>query len=183
MERQIPKSGEFYRHFKNKLYQIVTIATHSETGKSLVIYQALYGDFKVYARPLEMFLSPVDHEKYPEVSQKFRFEQVIPGKNEEEIREVVPISIKKMEEAEEEKVPEEFFKEQNPLLEFLDARNHEERLNVLFKYRESISETMLDSMSLSMDCVLIGEGPEEKYEELVKILKTKIQYEKQSRLK
>lgn len=73
--RELPVTGEIWQHFKGeeKKYLIVTIATHSETRESFVVYKALYGDYKDFIRPLDMFMSEVDHEKYPEVKQKYRF--------------------------------------------------------------------------------------------------------------
>ncbi len=66
--------GRVYRHFKGDYYIIEGIATHSETGEDMVVYRTLYDDGKMYVRPLEMFSSKVDKEKYPNVSQTYRFE-------------------------------------------------------------------------------------------------------------
>lgn len=74
-----PKTGEIYKHFKGNMYRIVAVATHTETYETLVVYQSLKDETKIFARPLPMFMSPVDAEKYPEVTQKDRFELVKGG--------------------------------------------------------------------------------------------------------
>lgn len=71
--RELKVNG-IYKHFKGDYYLIVDIANHSETKEKYVVYRRLYGDGSLWIRPMDMFLSEVDHEKYPNVEQKNRFE-------------------------------------------------------------------------------------------------------------
>lgn len=73
MEYRTPKKGEVYRHFKGNLYEVIAIGKHTESMEWMVVYQELDGE-NVYIRPLEMFISKVDKEKYPDASQTYRFE-------------------------------------------------------------------------------------------------------------
>lgn len=76
MEEREVKPFTMWRHFKGKKSLVIAVAQHSETGEKLVIYRCVDKD-GIYARPLELFLSEVDHEKYPEATQKYRFEEIM----------------------------------------------------------------------------------------------------------
>ena len=78
MKRELVVHG-VYRHFKGNKYIVEDVAIDSETDEYLVLYRALYGEGLLYARPMKMFLSAVDNEKYPDVKQKWRFELIEEG--------------------------------------------------------------------------------------------------------
>ena len=164
-----PKPGEIYRHLKQNLYQVLTIAEHSETKEPLVIYQALYGRFQTYARPLELFVAPVDLEKYPEAPQEYRFQLAEP-----------------MEGAEPAQNPPEGEKPQNSLsgctpeekmMAFFDARTMEEKYGILLEMRSCITDRMINNMAVVLD-VVIEEGElDQRYEELKQCVRTFQKYE------
>ena len=70
---EVKKNG-IYKHFKGDYYLVEDVATHSETREKYVIYRSLYGENELYIRPMDMFLSKVDREKYPNVEQEYRFQ-------------------------------------------------------------------------------------------------------------
>lgn len=157
-----PKPGEQYLHFKQKLYQVITVADHSETGEKLVIYQALYGTFQIYARPLKMFIGLVDQEKYPQIQQRYRFQLV-------EKKEAEPVS--SIEPAEEKKSAED------KLMAFFDAETMEDKYKILVDMKEEINDHMINNMAVVLD-VVIEEGPlERRYEELKTCVRTFQRYE------
>lgn len=210
MER-MPKSGEFYRHFKNKLYQIVGVATHSETREPLVIYQALYGEYGMYARPLAMFISEVDHVKYPEVTQRYRFTKVefdAEGKlNEVEEPEVKNLEQFRQEHTEDDNEPSEIRyqsvsefiqekadeaaaanaeSEEQPdpkLMEFIDADTFDEKYNVLVSMRDTITDKLVDDLAVVLDVVIPEGNLTKRYDELKQAIQTKQRYEYANRLR
>lgn len=167
MERTI-KPGQFYRHFKNKLYQIIAVAEHSESGEKMVVYQALYGDFRIYVRPYEMFVSETDHEKYPEVTQKYRFELINlqESGNTENSAEIMETAAE---------MPEE--KIDQDLLEFLELETYEEKLERFRDLKKKMNDHLLDSIAASLD-IVVEEAPlAQRYEEVLSCLETMEHFE------
>lgn len=176
-KRIIPAAGEFYRHFKGNLYQIVGIARHTETMEQMVVYQALYGDYSLYTRPLDMFLSPVDKEKYPESKQEYRFEKVQPGDEDKESSvedETINVSVDIADTetgADEETIRPE-------ILRFLDAETTAEKLEVLRSIRRNMDEQLMTTIELSLDLLPDErESMDRRYDFVERTLEQKIRFE------
>ena len=198
-----PLPGEKYLHFKNKLYQVIAVAKHSETMEPYVVYQALYGDFGVYIRPYDMFVSEVDHEKYPEVTQKYRFAYVDHTKNETlrteraehkkrpvnqnvEQQENVPdvtAAVSTAELQEQNMVQRESDVEEqiDPwLLRFLDTDTMEEKYQIVCDIKNDITDRLIDDLAVAVD-VVIPEGKlSDRYEQLKYCIRTRQKYEQTS---
>ena len=195
MERT-PKAGELYRHFKNNMYQVVTVATHSETGEQLVIYQALYGDYRVYARPLSMFFEEVDSVKYPNASQRYRFERVeFEGEKTEDANMVskeAGMDATQCGQVQSEAFEEAQWKQETDgaetgvnakLMEFLDADTFEEKYNVLVSMRDIITDKLVDDIAVVMDIVIPDGDLMVRYEDLKHAIRTRQRYEYSNRLR
>ncbi len=199
----IPAAGEQYRHFKGRLYQIIGLATDSRTEETMVVYQALYGEYRWYVRSLTEFLSPVDREKYPAVTQQYRFERVRSSaeiypvcgakadkphlenadtdteKHQKET-EAAPVSLEpdKSRTARAGSVQSEEEQVRPELLLFLDAESATDKLRVLHELRKKMDEELLTTIELSMDLMPDERESMERRLDLVeRTLEKRIKYE------
>lgn len=186
-------AGQIFRHFKGKLYQIVTVATHSETDEKLVIYQQLYGQYRVYARPYDMFVSEVDHEKYPDVLQKYRFEPVnmntenrqeLSGQDKPDGKDGLNMG----ELSHKDELPTmnlhtpvaEADRNEgvNPLLlHFLDAETYEEKRRILLSIKGEITDRLIDDIAVSMDVTVDKGELDERFASLLACVDTMAKFE------
>lgn len=173
--RSEPKAMQVYKHFKGNVYQIVTVAVHTETGEKFVIYRPLYQEEgTTYARPLSMFLSEVDKKKYPEARQKYRFE-LMEGDPDEK---VTPENISGNTSANAAGIEAAEESGLNPLLEkFLDADSYTEKLDILYEMKGKADTEMLSYVATSLDIEVEGEDAMEWYAQIQKCLKTMVKYE------
>ena len=202
MTRNIPVAGEFYRHFKGNIYQIKSIATDSETGKKIVVYQAMYPPFGMWVRSLEMFMSETDHQKYPECSQQFRFEKVVfdsqgnvHGAENEKLPEnavienvsekIIGDSVEDISDEELkkiiingqlEKIPEGQISEdeisQRGFMMILDAESYHEKYQLFEGLEKYLDERLLSNIAVSFDIVLEDGTEKEHYDTILANLQT-----------
>ena len=196
--QQLPRPHEIYRHFKGMQYQVLSIATHSETGEQMVVYQQLYAPFGVYVRPLAMFMSKVDKEKYPQAQQEYRFEKVqVPAwemsaipQQQTVVQESLPQqqSCVYAEMVEEQTAAPKVTESQDAgneeesvldpgLLKFLEADTYEEKLEILSMLHPRITDAMIDTMAVSLDVEVKSGDIEQRYSEILNCLLTMERFE------
>ena len=167
--------GGFYRHFKNKLYQVKGIAYHSETKEKMVVYQAMYGDYSLYVRPYDMFLSEVDHAKYPDVTQKYRFQETTPAEFEAQV--VNSVMSDGKEAAEVDLLDNDEEKPDKILMDFLDIDTYQEKLKYIDIVRDRLDDKIIDAMAASLD-VEVPEGSlDKRYQSLKQVISAHAKYE------
>ncbi|HOO28738.1 MAG TPA: DUF1653 domain-containing protein [Lachnospiraceae bacterium] len=172
--REEPKEFQVYRHFRGTYYQVLSVATHTETGERLVVYRSLYEPAEIYARPLEMFMSEISYKLYPDaLNRRYRFELVTGDAKEPELRE--KMSFRQITRTEYEDYDESVI---DPDLEkFLDEKSYEKKLDLLMYLRKKADDEMLNTIAMSLDLELTRTTTEEKYEEVFECLKTLGKYE------
>ena len=189
MERELVIGG-FYRHFKNKLYQVKGIAYHSESKEKMVVYQALYGDYSLYVRPYDMFMSEVDHVKYPDVKQIYRFEQVYLDGTQSQDNQGDSIKLQSQEnqgnskklqnqdnQAETSKPQTQEDLVDSRLIRFLDIDTYQEKLKYLETIKDNLDDKIIDAMAASLDTEVPQGKIYDSFVSLKKVISAHAKYE------
>lgn len=189
--RDLPRPNEIYRHFKGNCYRIMTLATETETRQTLVVYQALYGDYQMYARELSMFMSPVDKEKYPDVKQQWRFELVTFEASQQSptpyVGQTQQVTTSQADQAKEytisaaeqkqESSAQESLQVDPMVMKYLDADTYEDKLQILVAMRERLTDEMINTMSIAVDVEIPPGNINDRYEQLKYCLVTRERFE------
>ena len=164
----IVNSGEFYQDYKNRLYQVITTAENSENGEMLVVYQALYDEYKVYVGSVDRFVDERNYNKCSLEQQKYCLKKVKVTKER---------TGEKTDVIQEEVLKDEML--EPGLLEFLDEDNWDKKYNILVSLCDKMTDKLVDDLAVAMD-VVIPDGPiDKRYEELKICVRTRQKYESQ----
>lgn len=183
--RPNPRPQEIYRHFKGNIYQIITLARHSEDGMRMVVYQQMYAPYEVYVRPLEMFMSRIDTRKYPDARQVYRFEKLDigceatkeQGETDKDINKNAMVkNSAEGTEGEHTEGGDEFILDAG-LVAFLDANSYEKKLQILSSLHPRITDAMIDTMAASLDTEVKEGDIESRYNEIKGCLLTMERFE------
>lgn len=166
MECRIPKKGEIYRHFKGTLYEVIAIARDSETLEEKVVYKEVDGE-AVYVRSLPMFVSYVDKEKYPNVTQEYRFEFV---------RDSEP-QVTEQSTAGSGEEPHSQDTGYKMIMDYLEQESAEDKIEYLLQVKNYITEDFISAVAQSLDFAESAEKLSERYDAILRYLRTVAKYE------
>lgn len=195
--RQTPVAGQIYKHFKGNLYEVLAVAVHTESEEKLVVYQSVDNPDRVFARPLEMFMSDIDRFRYPLIRAKYRFTLVSEPEEEtngEETKEEETKEETLNEDTKEEDVKDEETEEQSdddsavykdngelvidPYVEgVLDEKEFSKKIEFFEMLRGKCTEDMLTTIAISLDIQLQEGSIEDKYSQILRTLKMHEKYE------
>lgn len=206
MTQKTVNAGEFYKHFKGQLYQVRALAENIEDNTPMVVYQAMYTPFKIWVRPLSMFLEKLDKEKYPDAAQEYRFERIIldDRQNTEAAEpdivqseksaavtntihpeEAITVSDEEITDAllsgqVERKLSGKISDNQlaaKGLMIFLDAENYHDKRHIFSSLEPYLNDTMLNNIAVTLDLVLDEGSPEQHFDTILNCLETHEHYE------
>lgn len=195
--RQTPVAGQIYKHFKGNLYKVLAVAVHTESEEKLVVYQSVDNPDRVFARPLEMFMSDIDRFRYPLIRAKYRFTLVSEPEEETNGEETKEEETKeetlnedtrgedvKYEETEEQSDDDSAVYKDNgelvidPYVEgVLDEKEFSKKIEFFEMLRGKCSEDMLTTIAISLDIQLQEGSIEDKYSQILRTLKMHEKYE------